>query len=111
MFSHLATMLVRASGGVIVPVLARGNAHQTARDLAPVRDHPTAAVVARVVPIPAHAVPVPAVYEENLLFVFRHNLHARADFDQDRWVFKPDGRDANLHLQVHLGCTGLGEGN
>jgi hypothetical protein len=40
--------------------------------------------------------------------VIRHHLDARADFDQ-RWRgFEPDRRRTDLHLKVHLRCTGSG---
>jgi hypothetical protein len=68
-------------------------------------------MVSRVVPHPARAVPVPAVYEEDLLVVFRHNLHTWADFDQGGRGFKTDCWYADLHLKVHLRCTGSGKGD
>jgi hypothetical protein len=110
---HLPSMFVeiRASGGRVVPVPARGDSQQTSRDLSSVGDDPAAAVVSRVVPLPARAVPVPAVHEEDLLVVFRHNLDTGADLDQDGRVFKPDCRYANLDLKVDLRFTGSGKGD
>jgi hypothetical protein len=75
-------------------------------------DHdPTAPVVLRAVPHPAPAVPVPTVYEEDLLLVFGHNLYAGADFDQHGCGFEPDCRYADLHLKVHLRGAGSGQGD
>jgi len=100
-----------ATARPVVHVPARGNAPQATRDLASVHDDPAASMIVGVVPNPAHAVPVPAVHEEDLLIVFRYNLHPGADFDQNRRGFKADGWDADLHLQVHLRGAGLGKGD
>jgi len=110
--SHLPSRLVHARTlGVIVPVSAGGNAHQAAWDLSPVNHDPAAAVVARAVPRSARAVPVPAVYKEDLLLVFWHHLYAGADFDQRGCGLEADCRYADLHLKVHLRGTGSGKGD
>jgi hypothetical protein len=110
---HLPSMFVeiRASGSRVMPVPARGNAQQTSRDLSSVDDDPTAAVVVHAIPRSARAVPVPAVHEEDLLVVFRHNLDTGTDLDQDGRVFKPDCRYADLDLKVDLRFTGSGKGD
>jgi hypothetical protein len=104
-FIHTRTL------GPIVPVPAGRNAHQAARNLAPVGHDPTAPMVVRAVPRPARAVPVPAVHEEDLLLIFRHNLYARADFDQNGCGFEADCRYADLDLKVHLRSAGSGKGD
>ena len=109
--SHVPSRFVHARTlGVIVPVSARGNAHQAARDLSPAGHDPAAAVVARAVPRSPRAVPVPAVHEEDLLLIFRHDLYAGADFDQRGCGFEADCRYADLHLKVHLRGAGSGKG-
>jgi hypothetical protein len=97
--SHLPSRFVHTRTlGPIVPVPAGRNVHQAPWDLAPVNHGPTAPVVSRAVPRPARAVPVPAVYEEDLLVVFRHNLYTGADFDQSGCGFESDCRYADLDL-------------
>jgi hypothetical protein len=68
-------------------------------------------MVSRPVPRAARAVPVPAVYKEDLLLVFRHNLYAGADFDQRGCSFEADCRYADLHLKVHLRGAVSGQGD
>jgi len=108
--SHLPSRFVHARTlGVIVPVSAGGNAQQASRNLSPTSYDPSAPMVARAVPRPARTVPVPAVHEEDLLLIFRHDLYAWADFDQNGCIFEADCRHADLHLKVYLRSAGSGK--
>src|SRR5262249_53461714 len=92
----------REAFGPVLLVVARRDLDQRHRHIPSLHDYPPTAVVARVIPVRAAAVPIPTIDEENFLLVLGHHLNARTDHDERRRHLESDGRRRDVHANLRV---------